>query len=77
MQPFKMYSSSGSTELTSKNQFDMKKTSEKKLQLGKIKVASLSQSKPNGENIYTVSFKVCTNDISQGAPICSVDSCRF
>jgi len=55
----------------------MKKTAEKKLQLGKIKIASLSQSKPNGANIYTDSFKVCTNDISQGAPICSVDSCRF
>ncbi|SEW18144.1 hypothetical protein SAMN05428988_2817 [Chitinophaga sp. YR573] len=55
----------------------MKKTSEKKLQLGKIKIASLSQVKPRGANAYTESFKVCTNDISQGAPICSVDSCRF
>ncbi|GAA3943428.1 hypothetical protein GCM10022209_43830 [Chitinophaga oryziterrae] len=72
-----MHSSSGSTVLTPKNQFNMKKTAEKKLQLGKIKIASLSQSKPNGANIYTESFKVCTNDISQGAPICSVDSCRF
>jgi hypothetical protein len=72
-----MYSSSGSTVLIPKNQFAMKKTSEKKLQLGKIKIASLSQSKPNSANAYTESFKVCTNDISQGAPMCSVDSCRF
>jgi hypothetical protein len=53
----------------------MKKTSAKKLQLGKIKIASLSQVKSNG--MYTNTFKVCTDDLSQGAPICSVDSCRF
>jgi hypothetical protein len=61
----------------------MKKKVEKKLDLGKIKIASLNRAKQDavdGMKIPTttiLSFKVCTDDISQGAPICSVDSCRF
>ncbi|MBW8684459.1 hypothetical protein [Chitinophaga rhizophila] len=62
----------------------MKKTVEKKLDLGKIKIASLNRAKQdmmNGQALVPtttiISFKVCTDNISQGAPICSVDSCRF
>lgn len=62
----------------------MKKKTEKKLDLGKIKIASLSRAKQDMMNgmaevptTTILSFKVCTDDISQGAPICSVDSCRF
>jgi hypothetical protein len=57
----------------------MKKKSEKKLKLGKIKIATLSlsnQSEGDAFRSAACSFK-CTNDFSQGAPICSVDSCRF
>jgi hypothetical protein len=65
----------------------MKKQSEKKLSLGKIKVASLS--KPKQEmlrggmaataNTCSVlcSLRICTDNISQGAEVCSEDSCRF
>jgi hypothetical protein len=45
----------------------MKKTSEKKLKLGKITIASISQ----------VKQPVQVKDISMTAPICSIDSCRF
>ncbi|SFE76772.1 hypothetical protein SAMN05518672_11020 [Chitinophaga sp. CF118] len=56
----------------------MKKKSEKKLSLGKIKIASLSQLNQHLMGIgVPVTIKICTDDISQGAPICSVDSCRF
>jgi hypothetical protein len=62
----------------------MKKKVEKRLDLGKIKIASLSRDKQDSSNgliaiptTTIASFKVCTDDISQGAPICSVDSCRF
>ena len=61
----------------------MKKKTEKKLDLGKIKIASLTRAKQDTNGIAQVptttilSFRVCTDDISQGAPICSVDSCRF
>ncbi|QHS62289.1 hypothetical protein [Chitinophaga agri] len=62
----------------------MKKKVEKKLDLGKIKLASLTREKQDMNNgaaliptTTILSFKVCTDDISQGAPICSVDSCRF
>lgn len=61
----------------------MKKKTEKKLALGKIKIASLSRPKQDVMNAMAptttlvVSFRICTDDISQGAPICSVDSCRF
>ncbi|PSL47995.1 hypothetical protein CLV51_102855 [Chitinophaga niastensis] len=57
----------------------MKKLSEKKLSLGKIKVAGLSKSTKNelAGSFACDSFRICTNNMSQGAPICSVDSCRF
>ncbi|PSL27084.1 hypothetical protein [Chitinophaga ginsengisoli] len=62
----------------------MKKKTEKKLDLGKIKIGSLNRAKQDMNNglvaaptTTILSFKVCTDDISQGAPICSVDSCRF
>ncbi|UPK71070.1 hypothetical protein [Chitinophaga filiformis] len=62
----------------------MKKKTEKKLDLGKIRIASLNRAKQDMNNglvaaptTTILSFKVCTDDISQGAPICSVDSCRF
>ncbi|MBS0030963.1 hypothetical protein ACTJJ0_27655 [Chitinophaga sp. 22321] len=61
----------------------MKKQSEKKLSLGKIKVASLSAT-GNQQMVATVgtcsvlcSLRICTDNMSQGAPICSVDSCRY
>ncbi|WP_291906690.1 hypothetical protein [Chitinophaga sp. CB10] len=54
----------------------MKKTSEKKLHLGKIKVAELGKKADgNAPAIYSISIKISC--LSQGAPVCSVDSCRF
>jgi hypothetical protein len=53
----------------------MKKAVVKKLNLGKIKVADLGK-RPVGEqapNIFSVSVKISC--LSQGAPVCSVDSC--
>ncbi|MBO9732524.1 MAG: hypothetical protein J7623_28030 [Chitinophaga sp.] len=62
----------------------MKKLSAKKLSLGKIKVASLSAVSNQHEMVATVgtcsvlcSLRICTDNMSQGAPICSVDSCRY
>jgi len=57
----------------------MKKKSEKKLKLGKIKIASLSSAKQNQQGIATTlcSFIMCQDDLSQGAGVCSEDSCRF
>ncbi|SFE76697.1 hypothetical protein SAMN05518672_11017 [Chitinophaga sp. CF118] len=57
----------------------MKKKTEKKLQLGKIKIASLSPAKQNQHGIATTfcSFIICQDDMSQGAAVCSEDSCRF
>ena len=57
----------------------MKKKSEKKLQLGgKIKIASLNQTKGSAGNVSgACSIVVGCHDLSQGAPVCSVDSCRF
>ncbi|MGO4293085.1 hypothetical protein [Chitinophaga sp. RAB17] len=62
----------------------MKKLSEKKLSLGKIKVASLSAATHQQQMAATAgtcsiicSFRICTDNMSQGAPICSVDSCRY
>ena len=65
----------------------MKKISEKKLSLGKIKIASLSKSKQElvkggmaltaGTCSVLCSLRICTDNISQGAEICSEDSCRF
>lgn len=52
----------------------MKKKSEKKLHLGKIKIASLNQTK---QQQHAISDAVCQQDISMTAPICSIDSCRF
>jgi hypothetical protein len=66
---------------------NMKKISEKKLSLGKIKIASLSKSKQElvkggmaltaGTCSVLCSLRICTDNISQGAEICSEDSCRF
>ncbi|SHM60316.1 hypothetical protein SAMN05444266_109155 [Chitinophaga jiangningensis] len=54
----------------------MKKTSEKKLHLGKIKVAELGKKVAgNSPALFSISIKISC--ISQGAPICSEDSCRF
>lgn len=61
----------------------MKKLSEKKLSLGKIKVASLSRTIAQQEMATAgtcsilCSARICTDNISTGAPICSVDSCRY
>ncbi|NLR62352.1 hypothetical protein HGH93_29945 [Chitinophaga polysaccharea] len=60
----------------------MKKVTAKKLNLGKIKVAALSSQSNAPQMAATgvlcvISFRVCTDNMSQGAPICSVDSCRF
>ncbi|NLU92475.1 hypothetical protein [Chitinophaga sp. Ak27] len=64
----------------------MKKVTAKKLNLGKIKVAALSSQSNAQSNapqmaatgvLCVISFRVCTDNMSQGAPICSVDSCRF
>jgi hypothetical protein len=65
----------------------MKKQSAKKLSLGKIKIASLSNAKQQilkGGMAATgapCSVVVCSiyncDNISQGAEICSEDSCRF
>jgi hypothetical protein len=62
----------------------MKKLSEKKLSLGKIRVASLSAASNQQHMAATAgtctilcSARICTDNMSQGAPICSVDSCRY
>ncbi|ATL49200.1 hypothetical protein COR50_19600 [Chitinophaga caeni] len=60
----------------------MKKMIEKKLNLGKIKVADLSKkTNSSGEQFITqigcTGASVKITCISQGAPICSEDSCRF
>jgi len=65
----------------------MKKRAEKKLSLGKIKVASLSKAKQEmlqggmaltaGTCSVLCTFRACTDNISQGAEVCSEDSCRF
>ena len=66
----------------------MKKTAEKKLSLGKIKIASLSKSRQEmlkgglaltaGTcSVVCPSIRICTENISQGAEVCSEDSCRF
>lgn len=53
----------------------MKKQSTKKLQLGKVKIASLQVTKQ--ALIVTGSFQICTNDASQVISVCSKDSCRY
>lgn len=62
----------------------MKKQSAKKLSLGKIKIASLSNPKQEAVKggmaaiaSLLCSLRICTDNISQGAEICSEDSCRF
>jgi hypothetical protein len=57
----------------------MKKKSEKKLKLDKIKIASLVQAKQKQHGLATTycSFIMCQDDMSQGAGVCSDDSCRF
>ncbi|MFB6456641.1 hypothetical protein ACE38W_15320 [Chitinophaga sp. Hz27] len=54
----------------------MKKAVVKKLNLGKIKVAEMGKrpAVDAGENLLSASWKIAC--LSQGAPICSVDSCR-
>lgn len=56
----------------------MKKKTEKKLSLSKIKIGTLTQSNVDEAGIsgkFCVSVVIAC--ISQGAPICSEDSCRF
>ncbi|SFW54938.1 hypothetical protein [Chitinophaga sancti] len=53
----------------------MKKQSTKKLNLAKVKIASLQGTKQ--DKAVTVSFAVCTNNASQVLSICSIDSCRY
>ena len=53
----------------------MKKKTEKKLKLGKVKIASLQGTKQ--DRAVTYSFAVCTQNASQIVSICSLDSCRF
>jgi hypothetical protein len=65
----------------------MKKQPVKKLSLGKLKIASLST--PKQEMLkggmataattcsVLCSLRICTDNISQGAQVCSEDSCRF
>lgn len=54
----------------------MKKKPSKKLQLDKVKIASLSKSKQQALNGgIATSIKIAC--ISQGAEICSDDSCIF
>jgi hypothetical protein len=54
----------------------MKKKTSKKLQLAKVKIASLSKSKQQALNgDMATSIKIAC--LSQGAEICSEDSCIF
>jgi len=55
----------------------MKKKTEKKLQLTKIKIANLNESKHANRNIISLACSIGCQDLSQGAHICSDDSCRF
>lgn len=58
----------------------MKKQTAKKLNLGKIKVASLSkasQENLKGGNMKPSFLALCPNDASQTAHPCSIESCRF
>ncbi|WP_291906688.1 hypothetical protein [Chitinophaga sp. CB10] len=61
-----------------------KSSSQKKLHLGKVKVAALGgavQAAANAATANTCSvlctWRICADNTSQGAPICSIDSCRF
>ncbi|ATL49201.1 hypothetical protein COR50_19605 [Chitinophaga caeni] len=63
----------------------MKKSVEKKLHLGKIKVANFSSPVLQGNALLQTantcstvcSFRICDANTSQTAPVCSVDSCRY
>ncbi|NIG55616.1 hypothetical protein [Chitinophaga sp. Cy-1792] len=60
----------------------MKKQSQKKLQLGRIKVASLNTVKVDAQALTAgtctiLCSTVCRANTSMGAPVCSDDSCRF
>ncbi|MGN7818538.1 hypothetical protein HGH92_00330 [Chitinophaga varians] len=57
----------------------MKKQAEKKLSLGKIKVSDLSRNMQTNEadNRSAACVSHPLSCLSQGAPVCSVDSCRF
>lgn len=55
----------------------MKKKTEKKLQLGKIKIANLNATKEYAAIISLKCSIIGCQDLSQGAPVCSEDSCRF
>ncbi|WP_167019563.1 hypothetical protein [Chitinophaga sp. Cy-1792] len=54
----------------------MKKAVVKKLSLGKIKVAAMGSKSfiDTSVSVVSISFKIAC--LSQGAPICSDDSCR-
>lgn len=58
----------------------MKKTAEKKLSLGKVKVAALSKVNGSGE-AFMFSLQcvpsVKISCLSQGSPMCSADICLF
>lgn len=58
----------------------MKKLSEKKLSLGKIKVADLSKVNGNGAE-FMLSLRCVPSEkitcLSQGSPMCSADICLF
>ncbi|SHM60340.1 hypothetical protein SAMN05444266_109156 [Chitinophaga jiangningensis] len=61
----------------------MKKSSQKKLHLGKIKVSVLQNAgsangnAATGTTCHVLCSAMCAANTSQGAPICSIDSCRF
>ncbi|MBC9914851.1 hypothetical protein [Chitinophaga varians] len=57
----------------------MKKQAEKRLSLGKIKVSDLSKNMQatEADNRSAACNSHPLSCLSQGAPICSVDSCRF
>lgn len=58
----------------------MKKLSEKKLSLGKIKVAALSKVNGNADEFMLSLHCVPSEKItclSQGSPMCSADICLF
>ncbi|WP_159456098.1 hypothetical protein [Chitinophaga eiseniae] len=57
----------------------MKKQAEKKLTLGKIKVSDLSKNMPtaDADNRSAACNSHPLSCLSQGAPICSIDSCRY
>ncbi|MFB6456640.1 hypothetical protein ACE38W_15315 [Chitinophaga sp. Hz27] len=60
----------------------MKKQSQKKMQLGRIKVASMNATNADAKATAGTCTILCSTvcraaNTSMGAPICSIDSCRF